>query len=522
MNRATIDRRRWQILAILCLSIIVIGLDNLILNLALPSIQQDLDASGSDLQWTIDAYTLPFGGLLLLTGSLGDRYGRKRMLTLGLLVFLAFSLAAAFAPSTETLIAARAGMGVGGALIMPATLSIIKDVFPPEEQAKAIGMWAGSSAIGIPLGPIVGGILLEHFWWGTVFLVNVPVVLIGLIAGAKLIPESKAPRAGKLDLVGSALSVAALGTMVYGIIEASREGWGSAITLSTIGAGLVLVLAFLAWERRTPNPLIDAALFRDRNFSGGALVIVCINFCLFGLLFVATQYLQYVLGHEPIDAGLRLLPCITLVVGAGLGVKLVEKLGLKPTVSFGLLVTAVGMALMAGVDADAEALTLASLAVLGFGMGLSMPACANAILASTPQEQSGAGSAVTDTSVQVGGALGIAVTGSVLATSYQDALGPLGQLPPGAQAAVHDSIGGASAVASKLGGAGDQLMTMASSAYAEGVQTAMAVGAGVGLLGAVLALVFLPRWAPVGGHGPKPEEAGGAAPERHSADQLVK
>ncbi|MET7615985.1 MFS transporter [Streptomyces sp. NPDC005408] len=520
MNRATIDRRRWQILAILCLSIIVIGLDNLILNLALPSIQQDLDASGSDLQWTIDAYTLPFGGLLLLTGSLGDRYGRKRMLTLGMLVFLAFSLVAAFAPSTEVLIAARAGMGVGGALIMPATLSIIKDVFPPEEQAKAIGMWAGSSAIGIPLGPIVGGVLLEHFWWGTVFLVNVPVVLIGLIAGAKLIPESRAPRSGKLDLVGAALSVAALGTMVYGIIEASREGWGSTVTLSTIALGLALVLAFVGWERRTANPLIDASLFRNRSFSGGAVVVVCINFCLFGLLFVATQYLQYVLRYDPIDAGLRLLPCITLVFGAGLGVKLVEKLGLKPTVVAGLLVTSAGMALMAAVGTSSESLALSSLAVLGFGMGLSMPACANAILASTPQEQSGAGSAVTDASVQVGGALGIAVTGSVLATSYQDSLGGLGQLPPGADELVRDSIGGAAAVAGQLGSAGERIVTAASSAYVDGVQSSMLVGAGVALLGAVLALVILPRWAPEGAPAPaeKPEEGKGQRPVEELVD----
>ncbi|MDT3395886.1 MFS transporter [Streptomyces sp. B1866] len=515
MDRATAHRRRWQILAILCLSIIVIGLDNLILNLALPSIQQDLGASGRDLQWTIDAYTLPFGGLLLLGGGLGDRYGRKRMLSLGLLVFLAFSLAAAFAPDIESLIAARAGMGVGGALIMPATLSIIKDVFPAEEQAKAVGLWAGSSAIGIPLGPVIGGVLLDHFWWGSVFLVNVPVVVLALVCGFLLIPESRALRGGRLDLVGAALSVATLGVLIYGIIEAPREGWGSATTLSLFAAGAALAVAFLAWERRTAHPLIDASLFRDVSFSGGAAVVVCINFCLFSMLFVVTQYLQYVLGHDPIGAGLRLLPSCTLIVAAPIGVQLVERVGVRRTVALGMLVLAAGMGMLAAADASSEGLALSALAVLGVGMGLAMPPCANAILGATPADQAGAGSAVTDCSVQVGGALGIAVGGSVLATSYRGSLPDLGPLPPGADGLARDSIGGATAVAGRLGGAGDRLLAAASEAFTEALRAAMLVSAGVALLGLLLAVAILPRRGAVAAPG-APEETA----RRKAADQV--
>lgn len=500
VDRATVHRRRWQILAVLCLSLTLIGLDNLILTLAIPSIQADLGASVTDLQWTIDAYTLPFGGLLLFAGGLADRLGRKRILLAGLAVFLAFSIAAAFADTTELLIAARAGMGIGGALMMPSTLSIIKDVFPAGEQAKAIGIWAGAGALGVPLGPIVGGLLLERYWWGSVFLVNVPVVLVALIVGALLIPESRAARSAKLDLVGVLLSTGGLFALVYGIINGPHEGWGNASTVTLLILGVLLLAAFVAWQRRTPNPMLSGELFSNRQFSGSAVAVVLVNFALFGLLFVVTQFLQFVLGYGPMSTGLRLLTAVTIVVGAGAGVQLVDKLGLKATVTTGMLITAVSMATLANATTSSQTHALAAVALFGLGMGLVMPACANAILAASPAHQSGAGAAVTDAGVQIGGTLGIAVIGSVLTTAYQNALpGTLPGVPTGEPTeAFTDSIGGAHAVAGEVatqagGASADALRELAATAFVSGLSDAMYLGAGVAVIAAILSLFMLPR-----------------------------
>jgi EmrB/QacA subfamily drug resistance transporter len=498
VDRSTVHRHRWKILAVLCMSLVLIGLDNLILNLALPKIQTDLGSTSTEMQWIVDSYTLVFGGLLLLCGSLADRFGRRRMLMMGMVLFLAFSLAAAFSTDSTVLIAMRAAMGAGAAMIMPATLAIIKDVFPAEEQAKAIGIWAGTAALGVPLGPVVGGLLLDHFWWGSVFLINAPVVVVALVGGAVLIPESRnRNHPGPLDLLGALLSAAGLAALVYGLVEASRNGWTDRITLISLAVSVTLLLAFAVWERRARFPMLAPELLRDKRFSGSALAITAISFGMFGALFVLTQYLQFVLAHEPLDAGLRLLPIATMIIGAPLSPRLVERIGLKAVVALGLSLITAALVLTAGAGTDSEPRILWSLAFFGLGMGLAMPAAADAMLAAAPSGQSGAGSAVTDASMQVGGALGIAVIGSVLSTSYRDALPALDRMPAEAADAASDSVGAAGGVAAEIGGEpGRQLLAAAHEAFVEGLGDAMLIGAGVTALGVFAALMVLPRRAP--------------------------
>ncbi|MEV6958167.1 MFS transporter [Streptomyces sp. NPDC051207] len=500
MDRSTVHRHRWKILAVLCMSLVLIGLDNLILNLALPKIQTDLGSTGTEMQWIVDSYTLVFGGLLLLSGSLADRFGRRRMLMTGMVLFLAFSLAAAFSTDSAMLIAMRAAMGAGAAMIMPATLAIIKDVFPAGEQAKAIGIWAGTAALGVPLGPVVGGLLLDHFWWGSVFLINAPVVMVALVGGAVLIPESRnRNHSGSLDLLGALLSAAGLAVLVYGLVEASRNGWSDGITLISLAVSVTLLIGFTVWERRARFPMLAPELLRDKRFSGSALAITAISFGMFGALFVLTQYLQFVLAHEPLDAGLRLLPIATMIIGAPLSPRLVERIGLKAVVALGLSLITAALVLTAGAGTDSELRILWSLAFFGLGMGLAMPAAADAMLAAAPSGQSGAGSAVTDASMQVGGALGIAVIGSVLSTSYRDALPALDRMPAEAADAASDSVGAADGVAAGIGGEpGRQLLAAAHEAFVEGLGDAMLIGAGVTALGVLAALLVFPRRAAKG------------------------
>ncbi|MBH5338398.1 MFS transporter [Streptomyces pactum] len=493
MDPTAVHRSRWRILAVLCLSLIVIGMDNLILNLALPRVQHDLGATGGELQWIIDSYTLAFGGLLLLGGGLGDRFGRKRLLLAGLVLVLGFTLGAAYAGSPGTLIAMRAGMGVGGAFVMPATLSVIKHVFPAEEQARAISVWAGSGAIGVPLGPVLGGLLLEHFWWGSVFLISVPVVVFAIVACVVMVPESRNPHRVPLDLAGVVLSVAGLGVLVYGIIEGPHHGWTDPVTLTALAAGALFLALFVLRERWARHPMLPGKMFRAPLFAGSAVAMFCVNFCLFGLLFVVTQYLQFVRGHGPLDAGLRLLPMLTAVIGAGLGERLVRTAGIRAVASGGLAVLAGSMLLMARADAGSEPVALGALALFGFTMGLVLPPCANAILAAAPAEQGGAASAVTDATLQVGGSLGIAVIGSVLTTSYRDELpGPDGLPAPAAEAA-RDSLGGASEAAARLGGeAGEELRGLATDAFTQALTDAMTVAGGIAGAGVLAVLLLMP------------------------------
>ncbi len=331
-------RVRWWTLAVLCLSLLIIGLDNTILNVALPTLQGEFGASASELQWMVDAYVVVFAGLLLTLGALGDRFGRARALAAGLVIFGLASFAAAYAQSAGQLIAARAVMGVGGALIMPATLSVLIDVFPREERGRAIALWSGVAGLGIGLGPLLGGLLLDRFWWGSVFLVNVPIVLLALLAGPFLVPESRDPHPAGLDLPGSFLSIAAVSTLVYTFIEAPNLDWADPLTLTAFAVAAGLAAAFVWWERRTGRPMLRPELFGDRRFSFGAAAIALTFFALFGVVFALTQYLQFVRGYSPLKAVVRLIPiALGVMLGAGRSHRLVERFGSNRVVAGGML-----------------------------------------------------------------------------------------------------------------------------------------------------------------------------------------
>jgi EmrB/QacA subfamily drug resistance transporter len=487
-------QRRWWALAVLCLSLVVLAMDNTILNVALPTLARDLQATGSELQWMVDAYLLVFAGLLLTMGAAGDRFGRKLTLNAGLLVFVAASAASAFAGSPEVLITARAAMGIGAALIMPATLSIITNTFPPNERGRAIGVWAGMAALGVVLGPVVGGWLLEHFWWGSVFLLNLPVVALALLAGWPLVPNSRDPSATPLDPIGAALSVAALVGLVYGIIQAPEDSWTDPLILAAFGVAAVLAVAFGWWERRTQHPMLPMELFGNPRFSAASGAIAMAFFALFGSVFLLTQHLQFVLAYTPLQAGARVLPVATLLLAAPLAAWLTERLGTKLVVAAGLLTVAGALGLLSTVQlGDGYGPVAAALALLGIGMGLTVAPATESIMGSLPLAKAGVGSAMNDTTRQVGGALGVAVLGSVLAAGYGAAIQTaLRDAPPQLAQAAGDSIGAAATIAAQLGPAGQGLLEAARSAFLQGMGDALQVGAGVAAVAAVLVLVFLP------------------------------
>lgn len=496
--------RRWAILGVLCLSLVVIGLDNTILNVALPTLVRDLGATASQLQWMVDAYVLVFAGLLLTMGAFGDRFGRKRGLAIGLAIFGIGSIGAAYSTSPDLLIAARSVMGVGGALIMPSTLSILTDVFPAHERGRAIGAWAAVSGLGIVLGPVIGGWLLEQFWWGSVFLVNIPIVIVALALGRRLIPESKDPAATPLDLVGAVLSIMTLVTFVYAIIEAPDAGWTARSTLLLGALGVVLAVLFLLWERRTPEPMLRIEFFEDPRFSAASGAITLVFFALFGTIFMVTQYLQFVLGYTPLEAGFRSMPVATLMIAAPIAVRLVEKIGSKIVVSTGLVIVAGSLASLAALNSGSGYAPLGwALAAIGLGMGTTMAPATDSIMGSLPLAKAGVGSAMNDTTRQVGGALGVAVLGSILSSSYLASIqSAVSSLPPDAAAMASGSVGGALGVASQLGAAGAPLAQAARSAFVSGMDSAVLVGAGVALAGAIVTAVFLPATATERGTAP--------------------
>ncbi len=489
--------RRRLALVVLALSLLVIGMDNTILNVALPTLVNDLGATASQLQWIVDSYVLVFAGLLLTMGALGDRFGRKLALQAGLVIFVLASVASAFAPTANVLIATRALMGIGGALIMPSTLSIITAMFPPKERGRAIAAWAATAGLGIVAGPVIGGWLLEHFSWGSVFLVNVPIVAVALVAGLALVPESKDPHATPLDPVGALLSIAGLTALVYGIIEAPDTGWTAAVTLLTFGAAVVLLGAFVLWELRTTHPMLQIDFFRNPRFSAGSAAITVVFFGLFGTIFVLTQYLQFVLGYSALQAGLRVTPVAVLVIAAPTAARLVERIGTKAVVAAGLTIVATGLLLISRVDVGDGYGTLAwSLAIIGFGMGATMAPATESIMGSLPLAKAGVGSAMNDTTRMVGGALGVAVIGSALSSSYNSAIQPaLRALPPQAAALAGDSVGAALEVARRAGPLGAELADAARAAFVHAMGDALLIGAGVVAVGAVVVLAWLPSRA---------------------------
>jgi EmrB/QacA subfamily drug resistance transporter len=514
MTAELIHRRRWWTLAVLSISLVVVSLDNTILNVALPAIAGDLHASSSELQWVVDSYMLVFAGLLLTAGSLGDRFGRRRALSTGLLVFAGGSVLAALSGGTTELIASRALMGIGGALIMPSTLSILTAVFPAEERAKAIGAWAAVAGLGIALGPIAGGWLVEHADWHWVFLVNVPIAVLAFAAGRVLVPESRDPKPDRVDLPGAALSTVGLTALLWAVIEAPDRGWTDGPIVGAFALSALVLGLFAAWELRTPTPMLDVRLFRNPRFSAASTAIGLAFFGLFGVLFFTTQYLQSVHGFSPLQAGVWSLPIAAgLAVGSQLGARLGAALGAKLVVSGGLGIVAGGLALYATADAASGfALIGGAEAILGLGIGLAMTPATDSIMGTLPPERASVGSALNDAVRQVGGALGVAVLGSLLSSHYRDGMdGATNGLPGAAGHAAHDSLAGASAVADKLGGAaGQALHHTANVAFIEGMQIAMLAGAAVTAAGALIALVLLPSRQSAGEAAAKPAVAAAA------------
>ncbi len=499
--QAKAHQRRWWILAVLCFSLLIIIVDNSVLNVAIPTIVEDLGASNSELQWIVDAYTLVFAGLLLTAGSLGDRFGRRGALQTGFVIFGLGSLAAGLSTTAPMLIATRAVMGVGAAAIMPATLSILTNVFTADERPKAIGLWAGTSALGAIVGPLLGGFLIEHFSWGAVFLVNVPIVAIGLVCGIFLIPTSRDPEAPRLDVPGALLSIVGLTVLLYAIIEAPVRGWGSPVTLACFAAGLGVLFAFARWELHTDQPMLNFGFFRDMRFTAGSSGITLIFFAMFGVLFMLTQYFQFVLGYGPLATGVRFAPwAATLAVTSMLSPRLTHRFGHTVVVGPALLVVGATLFTFTQVDATTGYLSgvLPRLIVVSVGMGLVMAPLTESIMGSLPRAKAGVGSAVNDTTRQTGGALGVAVIGSVLASSYASRMTEFlaGKgIPAGARESMKRSVGFTLEYARGPGARVAGLADAARVAFVHGMHSAILISAGAAVVGSLV--VF--RWLPARG-----------------------
>ena len=494
--QSNVYRRRWWILGILSMSLLVIGLDNTILNVAIPTLQREFEASATSLQWMVDAYILVFAGLLLTMGALGDRFGRKRALQVGLVVFGASSLFAAYADSSAQLIVARALMGIGGALIMPSTLSILTDVFPRDERGKAIGIWAAVAGLGIGLGPVTGGILLENFWWGSVFFINIPIIALTLVAGLVLVPESRDPNSVALDIPGAILSMIAVASLVYFIIEAPTHGWTDTFIISGLIGGAMLVAVFLYWEDRTDHPMLNLAYFKNPRFSAGAGAISIGFFSLFGMIFGMTQYLQFVQGFTPLEAGLRMLPiALGIALGAGLSNRLVGKLGTNKVVAAGLVALAIVFVSISFWQTDTSFWIVgATFFFLAFSMGNVMAPSTDAVMGAVPEANAGIASATNDVTRMVAGAFGVAVIGSVINTVFSNRMETVvAGLPAETAQAATDSIGAVAKVASMLPpeqAAG--LISQARIGFTDALGVAVIVAAAAAIIAAICIMKFMP------------------------------
>ncbi len=493
--------RRWLALAVLCVSLLIVTLDNTILNVALPTLVRDLHATTTDLQWIVDAYILVFAGLLLVAGSLGDRVGRKRTFLAGLCLFAAGSGWAAFSGSVNMLIAARASMGIGAAMIMPSTLAIITATFRDAgERARAIALWAATSGLGIAVGPVIGGLLLDHFWWGSVFLLNVPVALVGFLCAIKLVPNSRNEHAKSADFFGATLSVTGLVLVVWAIVETPSHGWSSTRVLVSGSLGLAVLAGFIVWERRSSHPMLQLSFFRRRTFSGAVTATGFVMFGLFGLLFVLTQYLQFVLGYSPLQAGIRALPSAgAIALVAPPSAHLVERIGTRFTVTGALVLIGGGLLWLSRTTTGSTyGDIVAGMVLIGVGAGLAIPSATASVMGSLPQRHTGVGAGTNGTFLQVGGALGVAVVGSLLNTRYQATMSAL--LPPQLTHTVRDavagSIGGAQQVAHQIGGAAGQALTRsANSAFVDGMRLGLTAATVVAFAAAIVALFVIPSEA---------------------------
>jgi MFS transporter, DHA2 family, multidrug resistance protein len=480
--------RKWYALGALALSLLVVGLDLTILNVALPTLATDLGASTGQLQWFADSYNLVLAAALLPAGMLGDRYGRKKMLLIALSLFGAASLACSFATSAGELIAGRAVLGLGAAALMPLSMAVLPVLFTAEERPRALTIWVTANSLGIPLGPIVGGWLLDHYHWGSVFLINVPVVLIGLVAITFLLPESRNPERSGIDVLGVATSSLGLVGLTYGIIEGGENGWTDPVTLLALAIGVASLAGFVAWQRRTEHPLVDLDLFRSRSFTWGGILATLSTFAMFGVLFAMPQYFQAVIGADALGTGLRLLPVIGgLLVGAQLADRVAPRLGAARTVAFGFGLLAAAMIAGATTQADSGyGFAAGWMTVVGAGLGFALPSAMDAAIGALSPERAGIGSAVLMAMRTVGGTIGVAVLGTVLGSAYRGAL-------DGAPAAARESVAAGVQVADRLGS--EDLLHSVQSAFVAGMDAMLWVCGGIAVVALVLALRFLPRRA---------------------------
>jgi EmrB/QacA subfamily drug resistance transporter len=488
--------RKWWALGALTLSVLAVGLDGTVLSVAIPTLANALHATESDLQWFSSGYLLVLAAAMLPAGLLGDRYGRKRVMLTSLALFGAGSVACAYASSAGAFIAARVVLGVAGAGVIVMALSALTVLFTPEERPRAVSVWAAANFLSLPVGPILGGWLLTHYWWGWVFLMNVPVAVVGLLAGFALVPESRSPERPGLDPVGVVSSSLGLVAVTYGVIEAGQNGWTDATALAPIFAGVVVLVGFFLWERRLTllpggQPLIDLGLFRSAPFTWGVILMATAGLAMIGVLFTLPQFSQGVLGTDAMGSGLRLLPLIGgLVLGAVPAARIGGLLGPKVAIAAGFTVLAIGSLIGATTSVDSGTGFVAIwTAVVGFGMGVVFATAASAALSELPAERSGVGSAVMQALQKVGGPFGAAIMGSVLSTAYQADLHLTG-LPPAAATAVKASVFGGLAVAHRLGSAA--LLDSVRAAFVHGMDASLVVSAGIAVVGILLALAFMP------------------------------
>ncbi|MFI9722008.1 MFS transporter [Streptomyces sp. NPDC052396] len=477
-------RTRWLILAVICLAQLTVLLDNTVLGVAIPSLTRELGAGTADIQWMINAYSLVQAGLLLAAGNAADRYGRKLMLLAGLAVFGLGSIAASFAHSPGQLIAARAGMGIGGALLTTTTLAVVVQVFDDAERPRAIGIWATVNSIGAAAGPLIGGTLLAHFWWGAIFLINVPVALLGLVAAFAFIPESRTQDGTRPDLLGALLSTVGMSALVYAIISGPDHGWSSGRVLLSALLGLAGLAAFVAWEHHVPHPMLDMSFFRDRRFIGAVTGGILVAFGLGGSMFLLTQHLQFVFGYGPMAAGLRTAPLaltVLLVNLTPLGARASARLGTPLTIASGMTILGLGLATVALLGSHRYGGMLAGLVLMGIGIAVAMPTMHNAIMSAIPPQKAGVGAGVNGTLGECGYGLGVAVLGAVLGSRFA--------------ALLPDGLSSHGSLPETLAAASDSARAQVTDAFAAGVQAGQLVGAAALLLGGWLAAGLLRRAA---------------------------
>jgi EmrB/QacA subfamily drug resistance transporter len=499
-NRPGNGRRRWAALGVLCVTLLLVSLDNTILNVALPSIVKSLHATSSQLQWIVDAYAVALAGLLLSLGALGDRVGRKWVFLVGLAVFAAGSAFSAWSGDVARLTAGRFVMGVGAAALMPCTLSILTNIFKAEqERGRAIGIWSATAGLGVAIGPILGGFLLNHFWWGSVFLINVPIAVAGAVAATVLVPNSRSDKPKRPDPAGAILSIVGLGLLLWAIIGAPSRGWGSTSIVGALAASGSLIASFIVWESRRADPMLPVAFFKNRRYSAAIASLALVLFALLGLFFLMTQYLQLVLGFSPFRAGLAIGPvALVLFASAPFSAVLARKVGTKFVVVPGLVLIAVGLGFLSRTTVGSGyGWCLPFFLVIGCGVGLSLAPSTDSVMGSVPKQEAGVGSATSDTSLQVGGALGVAVLGTALNLRYQHEMSVLLRhfpVPVPIKDAILGSLGGALAVAERVPGpAGTALAEAAKRSFVSGMDLGLLIASIVVALAACVVLVALPQ-----------------------------